>query len=111
MARDGKARGVLHAIQPLFFDGSDQLAVHHDGGGGVGVIRVDPKYDHSFVEAALSTAGALPANQTIEAAATLLGSALPSGRRLSGASPIRSERTRPKGATSSCGPQESPPRF
>ena len=41
-----QAGRIFHAVQPLFFDGSDELAVHHNRSGGIRVIRVDPKNDH-----------------------------------------------------------------
>ena len=42
----GKAGGVFHAVQALFFDGGEQAAVGDDRGRGVGVIRVDAQNDH-----------------------------------------------------------------
>src|SRR5579875_1567266 len=42
----GKARSVFDAIEPLLFDGGNQLAVHNDGSRGIGVICVDPQNDH-----------------------------------------------------------------
>ncbi len=41
-----QAGRVFHAIQPLFFDGSDKPAVHHNRSGGIRVIGVNPKNDH-----------------------------------------------------------------
>ena len=41
-----QAGRIFHAVQALFFDGSDQLAVHHNRSGGIRVIRIDPKNDH-----------------------------------------------------------------
>ena len=44
--RRRKSGGVLHAVKPLFLDGSDQAAVGNQGRGGVTVIGIDPEYVH-----------------------------------------------------------------
>ena len=44
--RRGKARGVFHAIEALFFDGGNQLAVANEGGRSVAVVRIDPENVH-----------------------------------------------------------------
>ena len=42
----GKPGGVFHSIQPLFFDGRNQLTVGHDRRGRIGVIGVDSQNYH-----------------------------------------------------------------
>ena len=42
----GQAGRVFHAVQALFFDGGEQVAVGDNRGGGVGVVRVDAQDDH-----------------------------------------------------------------
>src|SRR5579885_1026083 len=42
----GKDGGVFHAVEALFFDRCDELAIADKGGGGVSVVGVDPKDVH-----------------------------------------------------------------
>jgi len=44
--RSRKASGVLNAIEAFLFDGGDQPAAAHNGGGSVAVIRVDSENVH-----------------------------------------------------------------
>ncbi len=49
MACDGKTGGVFYAIEALFFDGGDELAVADNRSGSVAVVGIDSQNVHGMI--------------------------------------------------------------